>query len=68
MILEKCGTQLVDTVDERQQTALHVASANGFKVCAGLLLDSGAKTEAIDLDGRTPLHVAASNGNVNVIG
>ena len=52
-----------------QETPLHIASrfVEGGEKCALLLLKSGANTNMARSDGVTPLHVAASEGNADII-
>jgi ankyrin repeat protein len=49
------------------RTALAVASHCGNDDVVAILLHHGANTEARDLDGMTPLHLAASRGHYRVV-
>lgn len=49
----------LDMMDPSGKTPLHHAVKNGHAECAGILLDSGAKTTATDAEGCYPLHLAA---------
>ena len=40
------------------QTALHYASKNGYEKLSKMLLDAGVVVNAIDIEGKTPLHYA----------
>lgn len=53
----------LDFLDDQRsgQTALHVASAKGFKRIVRLLLKYGATYNALDVDRKTPEDVAADN-------
>lgn len=54
---------------DKGESALHVAAAlqtNGIE-CAQMLLKSGAQPNAQQTDGQTPLHIAARNGNADMI-
>ena len=45
------------------RTALHICAVHGNDAAAQVLLDRGANTRAADVNGDTPLHVAASRGS-----
>ncbi|GLH02496.1 Protein of unknown function [Gryllus bimaculatus] len=45
-------------------TSLHLAAANGLAACARALIRHGADVNSADAGGRTPLHVAATEGSV----
>ena len=46
------------------RTALHVAAYQGFVGCVSLLLSEGAVCNQIDINGKTPLTLAAENGHI----
>ncbi len=50
----------VDSRDDEQHTALHLAAFEGHYAVVGLLIQHGADVNAIDGMGRTPLMFAAS--------
>lgn len=50
-----------------QQTALHIAAKRGHLGMVGLLIESGASIESLDLKGNTALHYAAEAGSEVVI-
>lgn len=53
-------------VSPLKETALHVAAAaNVSRSMIQLLLERGADVEALDAEGKSPLHIAASSGSVN---
>jgi ankyrin repeat protein len=52
---------------EDLDNALIRASINGNHRCVSLLLDWGADSDAEDMDGDTPLMLAACNNHVKVI-
>eukprot|EP01094_Clydonella_sp_ATCC50884_P020512 TRINITY_DN4275_c0_g2_i3.p2 TRINITY_DN4275_c0_g2~~TRINITY_DN4275_c0_g2_i3.p2 ORF type:complete len:153 (-),score=35.91 TRINITY_DN4275_c0_g2_i3:283-741(-) len=57
----------VDPVDERGQTPLMRACANGWAAVAEILLQKGANINHTDIFGRTALHRAAGTGRPTVI-
>ena len=50
-----------------QQTPLHKAAAGGHEKVMGYILKHGGDMNAVDQDGRTPLHVAALRGSLGGI-
>jgi ankyrin repeat protein len=56
-LLTQRDKQIVNMVDNFEQTALHLAVEGGFLQIAKLLLERGATVDAADKRGRTPLHV-----------
>lgn len=61
------GDQDIFAENNKRQTALHLASICGFKHIVDILLDKKIDVCAKDLNGNTPLHLAAKNNNVSVI-
>lgn len=57
------GSIDVNQLDRDSRTPLHVAAANGFDEIVKLLLTKGAKVNVADIDGATPLLLAATSGN-----
>lgn len=53
--------------DHWRSTPLHVAARTEKPEFAGLLLRHGANANATDLDEFTPLHYAASNGELSIV-
>ncbi|KAL4089847.1 hypothetical protein QTP88_024802 [Uroleucon formosanum] len=71
---EKLAESLINSDDQdifaennKGQTALHLASARGFKHVVDILLDKGTGVCAKDLNGNTPLHLAVRNDDISVI-
>jgi hypothetical protein len=58
---------IVNEKDSEGSTPLHRAVRNMHKEMIEFLLDMGADPDAVEADGVTPLHVAASLGNVDCI-
>lgn len=52
----------INLVDNDEQTALHVAAANGNIKVAKLLIENGANVSSVDNYGWTALFIAAENG------
>lgn len=55
--------QLYDVLVQGNQTSLHVAALLGNCGLITVLLQNGAKVEAITKDGYSPLHVATKAGH-----
>lgn len=53
----------INHVDSDEQTALHIAAANGNIKVARLLIENGANVSSVDNYGWTALHIAASEGH-----
>ena len=51
------------TQDDSGQSALHLAARHGFMDTVKVLLDHQASVTVTDLNGYTPLYLAASEGN-----
>ena len=48
--------------DGHRNTPLHNAAKQGNVQAVQILLDRGAKADAVNVDGETPMHLAAENG------
>lgn len=58
---------VLDLFDNNGRTALHYASCRGSEDCVTSLLDAKASPYQKDHLGKTPFHLAAAAGNVNVL-
>ena len=61
------GEAPVDSIDADGNTALHMASANGFAEVASHLIANKANINLINSSGNTPLHWASINGKLEVV-
>ncbi len=53
--------------DHFKQTALHWACKRGYKEIVEKILNKGKSTNLFDMNKRTPLYLAVSNGHYNCI-
>ena len=51
----------VNVLDEKRETPLHIASSVGHLENIQVLLDHGAKADAENVDGQTPLHLVSQS-------
>ncbi len=58
---------LIEVADKNGFTPLHVAVINGHKKCVELLLEKGADTRRLTLDGKTVLHFAQESKDAGLI-
>ena len=59
---EKYGHKLCQSVDEKGNSPLHIASERGNLEAVKILLDHGASGDAQDQELKTPMHLAAVTG------
>jgi ankyrin len=57
----------IDVVNEKRETALHIACREGDKELIQLLKQKGASWKAKDEKGRTPFHFLAKKGHAKII-
>lgn len=57
----------IDKRGPQQRTALHIAAKRGMSNMVSLLLEKGADALAEDSDGCMPLHLASTEGHVDVL-
>lgn len=60
-------SNMVNTCDSLNRTPLHWAAINGHSGIVSILVDSGAKTAAMDSSGLTPLELALERGNSDAV-
>ncbi|EOD32206.1 hypothetical protein EMIHUDRAFT_202849 [Emiliania huxleyi CCMP1516] len=60
------SSAVVDELDERHLTPLHVACLRGQAAAAAVLLERGADADATDAHGSTPLHLAALGAHTQI--
>jgi len=65
--LLKSGAKADEKLPENEETALHAAARSGAVPVIKVLLDHGAKVDALNEDGITPLMVAAHEGNAGAV-
>ncbi|MBB64804.1 MAG: hypothetical protein CMO81_07040 [Waddliaceae bacterium] len=66
LTLHMADHNLVNKKDFEGCTPLHIASANSCSQLVSFLLEKGAKVNALDRQGRTPLHYAAEHSPRNI--
>ena len=63
MLEQECWCEMLcDTRDKYSNTPLHVAAMQGHQESVQLLINHRAKTDAINNNGKTPVHLAAEKG------
>jgi len=67
--IERLATLMntVNTVDNSNQTPLHLACTRGFSDVVSFLIEKGAYIHAKDNFGSTPLHLAADYGHHDIV-
>ena len=68
-ILKKDGKSALKSIDEINQTPLHIVCEEGYEDLVTLFLQDKYKVDvnALDAHGWTPLHSACKGGNTNII-
>uniref|UniRef100_A0A8C9SQD7 Ankyrin repeat domain 28 n=1 Tax=Scleropages formosus TaxID=113540 RepID=A0A8C9SQD7_SCLFO len=67
MLIDTLGPAIVNTRDSKSRTPLHAAAFTDHVECLQLLLSHNAQVNAIDASGKTPLMMAAENGQTNAV-
>jgi ankyrin repeat protein len=57
----------VNRLHRSESAALHILANKGYDDCCKFLFSKGAKINATDSAQRTPLHIAAQFGHLNVV-
>jgi len=63
--LLNCGEE-IESADDNQNTALHIAAQNGYSEVLTLLLDNKANKEARNIEKNTPLIIAAKFDHLKI--
>ena len=58
-MVDKCLPSVKSVWPNTKRTALHIVARHGHSQCISILVESGANTESLDKDGKTPLALAA---------
>jgi len=62
-----CGASVHSSCEVFERTSLHYAAHYGQLACVKMLVELGSDVEAVDLNGETPIHLAAERGHADVI-
>lgn len=57
----------IEARDQRNRTALHIATEHGFTLCIEALIDLGARIDPTDHQKATPLMIAAERGLTDTV-
>ena len=57
----------IDVQDSNLNSALHIAAITGDAATFKILLANGACIEKVNIDGETPLHLAAAEANKEIV-
>ena len=57
----------IDVGDRYDNTPLHVAAMKGYTGIVKMLIERGAKLDAVNDEELTPLHLCAQNGHVRYV-
>ena len=60
--IESWCEMLCDVSDDHGNTPLHIAATKGNLHAVTLLVNHNAKTDAVNKDNKTPVHLAAERG------
>ncbi|XP_072288399.1 serine/threonine-protein phosphatase 6 regulatory ankyrin repeat subunit A-like, partial [Eucyclogobius newberryi] len=67
MLIDTMGPTIVNTKDGKDRTPLHAAAFTDHVECLQLLLSHNAQVNCVDAAGKTPLMMAAENGQTNAV-
>lgn len=67
MLIEALGTTVIDSRDAKGRTPLHAAAFTDHVECLQLLLSHNAQVNPVDNSGKTPLMMAAENGQCGAV-
>ena len=65
--LKEQKENIIDTIDQYNHTALHLAVINNNLEVAKILLEKGANANAVDISFKAPIHYAVANNNIEMI-
>uniref|UniRef100_A0A3B3TKS5 Ankyrin repeat domain 28 n=2 Tax=Poecilia latipinna TaxID=48699 RepID=A0A3B3TKS5_9TELE len=67
MLIDTLGPAIVSAKDGKSRTPLHAAAFTDHVECLQLLLSHNAQVNCVDAAGKTPLMMAAENGQTNAV-
>ena len=62
-----CSQNVLEACNKQENSSVHLACMGGSSGIVKLLIDKGAKTNATNVNKKTPLHCAAEYGFVDVV-
>uniref|UniRef100_A0A672TEL1 Serine/threonine-protein phosphatase 6 regulatory ankyrin repeat subunit A-like n=1 Tax=Sinocyclocheilus grahami TaxID=75366 RepID=A0A672TEL1_SINGR len=67
MLIDTLSPAIVNSTDSKNRTPLHAAAFTDHVECLQLLLGHNAQVNCVDAGGKTPLMMAAENGQTNAV-
>uniref|UniRef100_A0A671LG06 Serine/threonine-protein phosphatase 6 regulatory ankyrin repeat subunit A-like n=1 Tax=Sinocyclocheilus anshuiensis TaxID=1608454 RepID=A0A671LG06_9TELE len=67
MLIDTLSPAIVNSTDSKNRTPLHAAAFTDHVECLQLLLSHNAQVNCVDAGGKTPLMMAAENGQTNAV-
>uniref|UniRef100_A0A8C1D511 Ankyrin repeat domain 28b n=1 Tax=Cyprinus carpio carpio TaxID=630221 RepID=A0A8C1D511_CYPCA len=67
MLIDTLSPAIVNSTDSKNRTPLHAAAFTDHVECLQLLLGQNAQVNCVDAGGKTPLMMAAENGQTNAV-